>query len=283
MSPDVFHVFAPAKINLFLHITGKRADGYHTLESLMVFAADIGDRLTFAPAELFSLQVGGSFAVELSASPADDNLVARAAQMLAAQYGQPLRGAITLQKNLPVASGIGGGSSDAAAALKGLVRLWRLPEEPSVLQALALRLGADVPACLHARAVAAEGIGDMLTPVETPALHLVLVNPGVATPTAAVFRQLESVHPPGGMKPIYTLEDIQACRNDLTSAAVSVTPEIGDVLAALAATPACRMQRLSGSGATCFGVYATAEAAAEAAQQLKARHATWWVAATSVK
>ncbi|MBU6476160.1 MAG: 4-(cytidine 5'-diphospho)-2-C-methyl-D-erythritol kinase, partial [Alphaproteobacteria bacterium] len=161
--PQPFHVFAPAKLNLFLHVTGKRADGYHALQSLMVFA-DIGDDLFFAEQDGFTVESAGPFAMALPKT--GDNLVAKAARLLAEEYRVPLRGKITLEKNLPVASGIGGGSADAAAALRGLARLWNLPEDQPRLQKLGFRLGADVPACLASRAAFADGAGEILTQAE---------------------------------------------------------------------------------------------------------------------
>ncbi len=279
--PHSFQVFAPAKVNLFLHVTGKRADGYHTLQSLMVFA-DAGDALSFGEHEGFIVETAGPFADDLPKT--EDNLIDKAARLLAAEYAVPLRGKIVLTKNLPVASGLGGGSADAAAALRGLARLWDLPEEASRLRALGLRLGADLPACIGSRAVFADGIGEVLTAMkDMPALHLVLVNPRVSVPTAEVFKKRQGAF----SEPLPVPEKITAdflgeCRNDLTQAAIAVAPEIGDVLRAVGTTNGCLFARMSGSGATCFGFYEDAGAAGQAANVLTAAHPAWWIRAAKV-
>jgi len=269
-----FHIFAPAKINLFLHITGRREDGYHTLQSLMAFAS-VGDDLEFFAENKFKVGVTGPFATGLPLST--DNLVYKAAQLLADQYQVPLSGKITLTKNLPIASGIGGGSTDAAATLKGLVKLWGLPNDPARLQKIAVQLGADVPACLHAETVWAEGIGEKLTPMQgLEALHLVLVNPLIATATPAVFKNFRRDFSTFIDAKCTIVADLKECRNDLTEAATIVTPEIRIVLDAIGNTKHCLLHRLSGSGATCFGIYESAEAANVAATTLKEKHPTWW-------
>ncbi len=276
--PHSFDVPAPAKINLFLHVTGKRADGYHTLQSLMVFA-DAGDTLTFTEQDVFTVETAGPFAAALPET--GGNLVTRAAALLAAEYGVPLRGRITLMKNLPVASGIGGGSADAAAALRGLARLWNLPEDAPRLQKPALKLGADVPACVVSRAVFASGIGEILALApDMPPLHLLLVNPGVPAPTAEVFKKFSGVFgAPAAVPEKITLAWIAAQRNDLSDAAIAHVPEIRDVLRGLAQTEGCLLRRMSGSGATCFGIYADAAAAKKAAAVLSAAHPHWWIKA----
>lgn len=284
---QTFSLLAPAKINLFLHITGRRDDGYHLLQSLMVFV-DVGDELTFSPYDGLFLDIDGPFAGDLNVAP-HDNLIYKAACLLAEEYRIPATGRIALRKNLPVASGVAGGSSDAAAALRGLVRLWRLPEESSRLNAIARHLGADVPACLAHKPVWAEGIGEKMTWMpHLPRLHLVLANPIVPTPTPEVFRRFGARFSPplqysGRRKSMQEwIADLGRYRNDLTDAALAVTPQISEVLAAVAATPACHFARLSGSGATCFGVYDTQSAAAAAVNKLRAEHADWWVSAASL-
>jgi 4-diphosphocytidyl-2-C-methyl-D-erythritol kinase len=279
MPRESFHIFAPAKINLFLHITGKREDGYHALQSLMAFA-DIGDDLEFFAQKNFEVEVKGPFAEGLGA--AEDNLVYKAAQLLSEEYKIPPQGKIILTKNLPIASGIGGGSADAAAALKGLVRLWKLPDEPARLQQMALRLGADVPACLESKTVWAEGIGEMLTLVpDMPPLHFALVNPLVPVATADVFKKFHGrfsqprLFPgPRGM----TVGELKTRRNDLTEAALAAAPVIRDALAAISETDGCLLSRLSGSGATCFGLYNGVEEAQQAGEAIKAQHPEWWIA-----
>jgi len=275
--------FAPAKLNLHLHVTGRRDDGYHLLDSLVAFA-DVGDGLSFAPADELSLGLTGPFAGALSAEP--DNLVLRAARGLAALAGIAPKAAITLGKRLPVASGIGGGSSDAAATLRGLCRLWRLAPEPEALAALALSLGADVPVCLDPRPWTMRGVGDDLIPAEPlPPAWLVLVNPGVAVATAAVFAQrkyLPFSEPASPAAPASfddLIEMLDTRRNELTDAAIWLAPAIAEVLAMLDGHPACRLARMSGSGATCFALCETEEDAARVARFVARQRPAWWVAA----
>ncbi|MCU0800574.1 MAG: 4-(cytidine 5'-diphospho)-2-C-methyl-D-erythritol kinase [Rhodobacteraceae bacterium] len=274
-------VFAPAKINLALHVTGQRGDGYHLLDSLVVFAA-IGDRVSVAPAPDLTLRVTGPQAPMLAAT--DDNLVLRAARAYAALHPARTCGAaITLDKVLPVASGIGGGSADAAATLHALSALWDLPLPPAPV---VLALGADVPVCLAGQPARMTGIGEVAMPLPTlPQVWVVLVNPGVAVPTPAVFAALtQKSHPampamPRDWRDIHAFVTFLAAqRNDLAPPARSIAPVIATVEAALAATPGCLLARMSGSGATCFGLYASASAAAQAAALLRAQGPGWWVA-----
>jgi 4-diphosphocytidyl-2-C-methyl-D-erythritol kinase len=268
---------APAKVNLYLHVTGRRADGYHLLDSLVIFAG-FGDCLSAVPADTLSLELRGSFAAGLASEP--DNLVLRAARSLASATGVSMGAALTLDKRLPVASGIGGGSADAAAAVRLLCRLWQLPITAELFQ-LAVQLGADVPVCLAGRPARMGGIGELLE--EAPALPaggLLLVNPGVTVATADVFRALHgdrsppAVLPPGWADISAMATDLGMLRNDLQPAAVQLQPSIGAVLAALRATPGCLLARMSGSGASCFGLYVDAEAASRAAEALPEPH--WW-------
>lgn len=282
MSLTTFKLLAPAKINLFLHITGKREDGYHLLQSLMAFV-DVGDEMEFSRHDSLFIDVDGPFAGDMP-SP-HDNLVYKAAQLLAAEYKMTAHGRVTLNKKLPVASGIAGGSSDAATALSGLAKLWGLPEEQNRLQKLAQKLGADVPACLSRKAVWAEGIGEKITPLaEMPPMHFVLANPMVATPTPEVFRHFRAkfsapLQFSGRRKSASEwIAALKIYRNDLLDAALEVTPKIRDVLNALQDTPNCHFARLSGSGATCFGVYDHAETAMAAVNKLKQQYPRWWVA-----
>lgn len=269
---------APAKVNLFLHVLGRR-DGYHTLDSLAVFAG-IGDRLCFNPDEGLSLAVQGPFAAALAGE--DDNLVLRAARLLAAEVHMMPQGRLTLEKLLPVASGIGGGSSDAAAALRLLSRAWRV-DDRDVLGRVAARLGADVPVCLAARPSRMGGIGERVEPgPRLPRCGIALVNPGVALATGAVFaaRQGEWSEPaalPAGWHSARSMaSDLAPLRNDLQRAAVALAPVVAEVLAAVAATPGCLLARMSGSGATCFGLYARSEEAVRAAAELSAARSAWW-------
>jgi 4-diphosphocytidyl-2-C-methyl-D-erythritol kinase len=257
--PDRLTEPAPAKVNLYLHRTGRRHDGYHLLDSLVVFAG-IGDTLSAAPAETLSLHVAGPFAAGLAGEP--DNLVLRAARALAAEAGVTAGAHLVLDKHLPVASGIGGGSADAAAALRLLCRLWRLAPQPAALARLAAGLGADVPVCLAGNAARMGGVGERLGPAPMlPACGIVLVNPGIQVATAEVFRARHgpwsepAALPAGWDDAAAMAADLGGLRNDLEPPALALRPVIGDVLDELATTPDCLLARMSGSGATCFGLY----------------------------
>ncbi|MDO5657799.1 MAG: 4-(cytidine 5'-diphospho)-2-C-methyl-D-erythritol kinase [Paracoccus sp. (in: a-proteobacteria)] len=259
---------AAAKLNLALHVTGRRADGYHLLDSIVVFA-EVGDVLTLRPGPL-SLEVTGPFGAGLGG---EDDLCLRAARLVGAEAE------ITLEKNLPVASGIGGGSADAAAVLRGLARMGAaLPDDVA-------RLGADLPVCLTSRPARMRGIGEVLDPLPPlPDLSLVLVNPGVAVPTPAVFAALQSRENPPLPKPDWRdraslMAYLQACRNDLEPPAIAVAPVIAEALDALRREGA-ELARMSGSGATCFGIYPDDAAAARAAAALSVRG--WWAVATGL-
>lgn len=289
MPYNTFTLTASAKINLFLHITGKREDGYHLLQSLMVFV-DIGDILSFAPHDSLFIDVEGRFSGELT-NP-HDNLIYKAARALAEEYKTQARGKILLNKKLPVASGMGGGSADAAATLKGLARLWGLPEEPDRLRRVAERLGADVPACLGKKSVWAEGIGEKMTPLPgMPDMYFVLVNPLVETPTAAVFQKFRergrystAIQFTGRRKTrAEWIADLKMYRNDLTDAAAQISPEIIPVLQAIEQTSGCSFSRLSGSGATCYGVYDNQNSAAAAVNKLRQEHPDWWIVASNLE
>ncbi len=275
---------APAKLNLYLHVVGRRDDGYHLLDSLVAFA-DIGDEVTAAPATDLSLRISGPFAAALMGE-AGENLVHRAARLLAARLRRQPRAALTLEKRLPVASGIGGGSSDAAAALRALLALWKAALPEAALDEVASALGADVPVCLAPRASYLGGIGERVEPAPAlPPLALVLVNPGVALPTAGVYarRSGDFSEPARFHEAPRDAADLAALlgarRNDLADAAQEMVPAIADVLAALAATPGALLARMSGSGATSFALYAEARDAEAAAQALAAANPGWWVKA----
>jgi len=285
-------VFAPAKINVFLHVGDKRADGYHDLCSLALFA-DVGDVVSAAPAETLSLTSKGPFALAL-AGEGDDNLVLRAAVALqdwARAADRKVDGArLTLEKNLPIASGIGGGSSDAAASLKLLNDLWRLHAPSADLARIGATLGADVPVCLAARATLMEGVGERLTPwPQLPPLPAILVNPRVSVMTADVFGELQSRS--GSTVPsraeMRSPRDVAAwlaqTRNDLQEPASGIAPIILDVLAELSATDGCLLARMSGSGATCFALYETQAQAGAAARAVQQHKSHWWVSATTLR
>ncbi|HEX7967193.1 MAG TPA: 4-(cytidine 5'-diphospho)-2-C-methyl-D-erythritol kinase [Stellaceae bacterium] len=274
---------APAKLNLYLHVVGRRADGYHLLDSLVAFA-EPADEIVAVPALSLSLSVAGPYAAALADAPSD-NLVWRAAERLAAHARRDPAAALTLVKNLPVASGIGGGSSDAAATLKALAALWRVEPAAADLAAIAATLGADVPVCLAARAAWMGGVGERVEPAPAlPSMTALLVNPGVALPTQAVFKARQGAYSAPARFAMPTdaagLAALLAMRrNDLTDAAVGLVPAIGEVLDRLAAAEGALLARMSGSGATCFALFAGPEAAAAAAARLRAERPGWWVAA----
>jgi 4-diphosphocytidyl-2-C-methyl-D-erythritol kinase len=279
-------MLARAKINLYLHVVGRRPDGFHLLDSLVVFA-ETGDEISVAPSDTLALKIVGPFAGNLGAD--DDNLVLRAARGLRDLAGVRTGAAITLTKNLPVASGIGGGSADAAATLDALAALWNVAPDLAALERLALSLGADVPVCRAGRASFMGGIGEEIVSAGiVPAAHLLLVNPGIATPTPAVFKARQGgfsaagrwKEPPKDAQSLAVA--LQACGNDLTEAAITVTPPIRDVLAAIAQTESCLLARLSGSGATCFGIYAGAAEAEAARRAILATNPGWWAVAAPI-
>lgn len=277
-SKDSVTAFAPAKLNLCLHVTGKRPDGYHELDSLVMFAAT-GDTITATPADDLSLTIDGPFADSLSMEA--DNLVLRAARLL-----DPDRGArIHLHKALPVAAGVGGGSSDAAATLRALATLWDMPLPTA---AEVLPLGADIPVCMHPGLLRMEGIGEALTPLgPAPMLDSVLVNPGIALSTPEVFKGLrrkDNPPLPGDMPDPFEIESwvdwLSEQRNDLQEPAIAAAPVIGEVLEALDAQPGNQLVRMSGSGATCFGIFEDAATRDAAAAAIRTARPDWWVAAS---
>jgi len=278
---------APAKVNLTLRVLGRRGDGYHDIESLVVFA-DFGDRLSLTPGGELALTIRGPSAAQAGASA--DNLVLKAAHVLAARIPDIALGAFELEKNLPVAAGIGGGSADAAAALRLIARANDLSREDPRLYAAARATGADVPVCLDPRPRLMHGIGEKLSaPLVLPPLHAVLVNPGVSLATKDVFAgwtvaakpavalDLAALTKPVGYVRILRLLTTQP--NDLEGAAIALAPAIADVLAALRALAGCGLARMSGSGATCFGLFSSATAARAAGKVLRDKYQHWWVKA----
>ncbi|MFT8675534.1 MAG: 4-(cytidine 5'-diphospho)-2-C-methyl-D-erythritol kinase [Acetobacter sp.] len=279
---------APAKINLYLHVTGRRPDGYHLLDSLVVFA-QAGDVLHYTPGpQPLHLELTGRFGKVLGhAAAGPDNLVMKAAAALRGLAGPGAAvqgGRLVLEKNLPVASGIGGGSADAAAALRLLDRAWGIGATRDVLLAESEKLGADVPVCLLSQTIRMEGIGETLNPAPTiPSCGMVLVNCGQGVSTPEVFRQRQ-----GGFVPRATLPDawpdaramvetLQAQENSLEAPARAICPLISAALADIAQQPGCLMARMSGSGATCFGLFPNEGAARQAADRLADAHNAWWV------
>ena len=283
---------APAKINLTLHIPSRRADGWHEVESLVAFAG-CSDTLTLAPGAGLSLRVDGPTAD--AAGAGDGNLVLRAAREAAARIEPLTLGAFHLTKRLPVAAGIGGGSTDAAAALRLVARANELSFEDPRLYEAARAVGADVPVCLEARARMMSGVGERLGPaLKLPPLFAVLVNPGVALPTKDVFATLGLA--PGapygfGKHPVVADRmDLEALapllkksRNDLEDPAGVLAPIIVHVLAAIGAARGCKLARMSGSGATCFGLFVTCRAAATASKAMRRDHPDWWIKATTLR
>ncbi len=272
---------APAKINLTLRVLGRRADGYHDLESLVAFA-DLADRLTLAPSETRALDVAGPFGI--ASGNVSDNLVLKAVNALRDRVDGIKAGRFTLEKNIPVAAGIGGGSADAAAALRLLARLNALALDDARLMDAARAVGADVPVCLDSKARIMRGVGEQLSPVITlPRLPAVLVNPGVAVATRDVFAKLV-IRSGGGPALTEMPQNFDAAiaflkqyGNDLAAPAIECAPVIADVLAVLEATAGCRLARMSGSGATCFALFASESEASAAARAVQARHTRWWV------
>ncbi len=267
---------APAKVNLALHVLGRRDDGYHELDSIVAFA-QVADRLTFEEAPDWRLDIAGPFAEGLEAAP--DNLVLKAARAFAAAY--PSRTyRIRLEKNLPIASGIGGGSADAAACLRALASLAGVSDD---LGKLACGLGADVPVCLVGKACRMQGIGeriDLLDDIEP--MPAVLVNPGLELATRDVFARLALKPGDKAFAGLTTPMDLASCRNDLTVSALASAPVIGQVMAGLSVQAGLRFARMSGSGATCFGIFASREAAKEAARRISQTHPQWWVVPTMI-
>lgn len=282
--------FAPAKLNLYLHVTGRQASGRHDLDSLAVFAG-AGDLVRVEYAKGLSLAIEGPQAAGLAREPVESNLVYKAALALAEALGRVPDVAITLTKALPIASGIGGGSGDAAAALRALARQWGLRPDDPLLAGIAAKLGQDVLVCLAARTcmMTATGIAEVAQGM-IPHTDAVLVNPGKAMPTPAVFKEFrergDAFSPHAGPLPDEfpdagaLARGMGALNNDLTAAALRLMPEIAGVLKAISETKDCLLSRMSGSGATCFGLYPDRASARKAASELLAAHPDWWVVPT---
>ncbi|MGO4711046.1 4-(cytidine 5'-diphospho)-2-C-methyl-D-erythritol kinase [Bradyrhizobium sp. 2TAF24] len=284
---------ARAKVNLTLRVLGRRPDGYHELESVVAFAG-AADGLTLAPASEASLTVTGPRAAECGAL--SDNLVFRAARALGERVAGLKSGHFTLDKHLPAAAGIGGGSADAAAALRLLATSNNLTADDARIMAVARATGADIPVCIASRACIMTGVGETITPIDLPPLPCVLVNPRVPVATKDVFAALglkpgqlrtgfsevlEAIAwPPAGAGADAWLDALIGGINDLEAPAIRIQPVIADVLEALHATHGVRLARMSGSGATCFGIYSTAGEASAAAAAIRGDHPQWWVEAS---
>jgi 4-diphosphocytidyl-2-C-methyl-D-erythritol kinase len=286
---------APAKVNLSLRVLGRRADGYHDIESLVAFA-DVGDRLSLTPGDALTLTVAGPGAAQTGAEA--DNLVVKAASALAARVPGLRAGAFSLEKNLPVAAGLGGGSADAAAALRLLARANKLAPDNPCLHDAACATGADVPVCLDPRPRVMRGIGEMLSaPLPLPRLHALLVNPGVAVPTKLVFsgwrpsanplralkRAADFAASPNIQNEEQLVDWLASEANDLEAPAIALEPVIADVLASLRAAAGCRLARMSGSGATCFALFASAVDSASAGKNLRTKFPNWWISETVLR
>ena len=273
-------VTAHAKVNLTLHVVGQRANGYHEMQSL-VCLTEFGDQIHLTPAVNFSFQVIGPYAAGI---PVDEsNLVVQATKFMAKKHSKTLDCQIILEKNLPMASGIGGGSSDAAAVIRALSQYWSVPL-PNTDELMAL--GADIPVCLTTGLTLMEGAGEDVTQLSAaPNWGLVLVNPNVGVSTPAVFNALNSKHNPPMQNVAENCVDITWLgdqRNDLEPPAIAMAPEVVAVVDAISATLHCQMARMSGSGATCFGLFANTEHANAAAERLQGAHPNWWVVSTKI-
>ena len=300
-NPDAVTVFAPAKINLFLHVGNRRDDGYHALQSLVVFTT-VGDEVQARRSDELSCSLSGPFSSSLSGE--QDNLMLRAARVLAVKTGMTSGAQLSLTKNLPVASGIGGGSADAAATLRALWSIWglaragdeviRTPMSPSAFRKrremfdAALEVGSDVPVCLLSSTAWMEGRGEIVYPLsDLPPVAMVLINPGIAVPTGSVFARLKHRTGAAEMIPHYAhsavelVEYLKGARNDLEVPACEIAPPISAVLDALQHSGAM-LARMCGSGATCYGIFSNRSEADGAAQRLSAAQPSWWVSATEI-
>ena len=280
---DAIHDTARAKINLYLHVTGKRPDGYHLLESMIGFA-EIGDGIAIEESDQFALTLEGPFAHALKGTNIKDNLIYKAAHGFAELLNMPPHMHITLTKNLPVAAGLGGGSADAAAVLRALVQYWKLDNPPD-LSSLLTALGADVPVCYHQKSGVVSGIGDVMEkPITLPALPILLINPNIPCLTTNIFKALKPPYSGGMALSPATFETVSSLsqylkttRNDLRAPAEAFDPDITGMIEELEAQPLCHFAQMTGSGATCFGLFESTQDTQNAAKALQESHPTWWV------
>ncbi|MDF2365808.1 4-(cytidine 5'-diphospho)-2-C-methyl-D-erythritol kinase [Sneathiella sp.] len=277
---------ARSKVNLFLHVTGKRDDGYHLLESLVVFP-DWGDRITVKRSKDLTLEVTGHFAHSIGST--EENLVLKAAHLLKSESGADAGAHMILEKNLPVAAGIGGGSADAAATLKILNTLWNIDFSDERLSQLGLTLGADVPVCLYGRPAIMSGIGGQVSGLQKfPKFYILLVNSRISVATRDVFSRLKTqkeIFSPVDLNELTARQlftDLTSMRNDLEAPALEIAPVIGSILSMIRKQKHCQLARMSGSGATCFGLFEEEEAAMAAARDIQAHRPEWWVKAAAV-
>lgn len=287
-------IFAPAKINLFLHVTEKMDNGYHTLDSLISFA-NIGDEITIQPADQFSFTIKGPYAGHFTgdaqaSTEKSTNLVVKAVFALSKALEKLPDFKITLTKNLPLSSGIGGGSANAAATIWGLMEWWKIPRDSKFLPELFLTLGADVPVCYYSQPARMQGIGDIITPVpKMPELSILLVNPGIPCSTQKIFTQYnpplysnDITMPSTFTSQADLIDFLKLQRNDLTETAENTVSEITQILSALNKQAGCQLSRLSGSGATCFGIFENEAAAQTAAKALSQSNPDWWIRASTL-
>ena len=273
----MLHESAPAKVNLYLHITGKKADNYHLLDSLVVFA-NVGDKIEAVISDDLSLEIAGEYNQEIDLY---DNSVLKTAIILQEAYKIPFAAELKLHKNLPVGAGIGGGSADAAATIRALQKLWLInkisPEIP-------LALGADVPACLYNTPLYMSGIGENIEPAELPDLHILLVNNRQPLLTAEVFKRYKCEFSASTSHPNFTSQNelidfLKTTKNDLQNIAIEIMPEIAIMLAEIEKQPDCLLARMSGSGATCFGLFSDKKSLELAKANLRNQHPNWWIEA----
>ncbi|MFO0388915.1 MAG: 4-(cytidine 5'-diphospho)-2-C-methyl-D-erythritol kinase [Alphaproteobacteria bacterium] len=270
-------VRAPAKLNLFLHITGKRPNGYHCIESLVVFT-EFGDTLDISPADSLTLEIKGEFS-SLLQKDAQNNLVLKAAKLLQ-PYANGQGAKIILHKHIPMGAGLGGGSSDAAATMRALCNVWNICISKDELMAMALLLGSDVPACYEAEPAIISGIGEYVMPVRCDASPFVLlVNPRKPLLTASVYKQFSGAYAASGAD----IDNLASTQNMLETPAIQLMPEIKDIIEAIHQTKECRLARMSGSGATCFGLYDMEEHAQSAKAQLSGIFPDAWVTVTRIQ
>lgn len=274
---------APAKVNLYLHILGRRSDGYHVLDSLIVFV-DFGDHVTLIARAPYTLSISGPFARTLLEERKSDNLVWRAATAFAERVGRTLDTSIHLQKLLPIAAGLGGGTTDATACLRALARLWNIDPSHTVLKEVAQTIGCDGAVCLYPRPWFIGGVGESLFPAPSlPPCSLVLINPRIPLSTTEIFQNFKGPFSlpgrfqvaPKNLHDFVTL--LSQRHNDLTTTAIQKLPLISEILSVLKMTPGCHLARISGSGATCFGLYESPYQAQKAADSIQQQHPQWWV------
>ena len=282
---------AKAKVNLFLHVNDKRADGYHFLESLVAFA-EVKDILEFYPQKNIELDIKGKFAKNLlQEEAAAQNIVIRAAELIQNKYAKDKGAKIVLTKNIPVGAGLGGGSSDAAATIEGLCELWELDLSNDEKQDLGIKLGADVPVCLLGKPAFVSGIGEKLLEIKTlPEFNIVLVNPNIYLSTKRVFERgflnfSEEINTNFSETEDYDdyIEILSSTRNDLEENAKELVPEINDILNVLASSEGALIARMSGSGATCFAIFKTKSQAENCAKKIRAENPQWWVENTVIE